>query len=420
MALLELRRTALARGPGTRAAVVTGVYLAAAAAILLTVIGLRTVAPATALRQFLGFVFIASLAAGLEPGTVKGAALGEAGVDGAPRAAYLAASAAKGLGASPIFLLLWRFADPTISLGALAWTPVLAIAGFCATDLRALLDLRGRYAVALGVKQGALAGGVALAGLLVALGVPVSGAIGISSLARLAFLGLAADRTVESGRPGPFDLRALVPQTRRLLADRRWIDLAAVSAIAAASGGADRLFGLRYLTPAAYSGYYLTYELFSRFWLLPYLLSPVLFARAAAGETGDRFPGAAWGLTALAGAVFLAATGGLVVLAPALLRQVVGVSFGPATLGFAAAVVVNSFSQLRLAELQGAGRSGRPLLATAIGAVASIPLFFFAALSAGGGGLLLAWLAKSVLEFALLTLGPVPSRRGAGSPSETG
>jgi hypothetical protein len=242
--------------------------------------------------------------------------------------------------------------------------------------------------------------------------------VAISSVARLAFLGLAAEQAGEGRVAIPAGAVATGRQVRRLLADRRWIDLAALSAIGAASGGADRLFGLRFLTPVAYGGYFLTYELFSKFWLIPYLLSPILFARAAsgapAGRGADRFAGVAWGVTAFAGSAFLAATAGLVTLAPAILRQVVGAGFGLATVGFAAAVVVNSFAQLRVAELQGAGRSRRAALAAAFGAAVSIPLFFVAARAFGAGGLLLAWLAKSVLELAALTLGANPPRTKSG------
>jgi hypothetical protein len=411
MTSLALKRIASPLHLSARAAAVTGAYLAAAAAVLLTVIALRGVVSPTILRRFLGFVFMASLTAGLEPGTVKGAALGEAGVRGASRGAYLAAGAIKGLAASPILALLWRFADPGVSLATLAWTPALAVAGFCATDLRALVDLQGRYAVAIAVKQGGLAGGVVLAGVLIGLGTPAAGAIGLSCVARLACLVPVADRVAGQDLLARRAGGATGRQVWRLLSDRRWLDLAAVSVIAAASGGADRLFGLRYLPPVSYGGYYLTYELFSKFWLLPYLLSPILFARRAADSaSADPFVGAAWALTALAGAAFVAVTAGIVLLAPSLLRQVVGASFGLATVGFAAAVVVNSFSQLRLAELQGARRSRRAAVATAAGAAISIPLFFVAARAFGGGGLLVAWLAKAVLELAALT---VRSPRGA-------
>ena len=402
-----------------RAALVTGVYLAAAVAVLLTIIVLRPLIPPAALSRFLGFVLIASLAAGLEPGTVKAAALGDAGINGASPAAYMAAGAIKGLAASPVMMLLWRFADPGVPAAALAWTPALAVAGFCATDMRALLDLRGQYALAIGVKQGSLAGGVALAGALVAVGAPASAAIGLSCLARLGLLGIVAGRVGRAEFPGRAGWSSIGRQVARLIADRRWPDLAVVSLIAAAGGGADRLFGLRYLSAEAYGGYYLTYELFSKFWLVPYLLSPILFARRAAGGGDDGFARAAWGLVVLAGGAYLAATAGLVIVAPTLLRQVVGASYGPATLAFAAAVVVNSCSQLRLAELQGAGRSRRAAVAVAFGAAISIPLFFFAARALGVGGLLLAWLAKSLLELAALMLGGPAAARMRGDAAVT-
>jgi hypothetical protein len=417
MTSLPLKRAPVALHLSARAAVVTGVYLAAAVAVLLTVIVLRPLVPPATLDRFLGFILIASLAAGLEPGTVKAAALREAGGQGASTAAYLAAGAIKALAASPVLALVWRFADPAVPATTLAWTPALAVAGFCATDLRARLDLRGRYAMALVVKQASLAGGFVLAGSLIAIGVPLSGAVGVSCLARLSALVLAAKQAHWTDVRERIGGAMIGSQIARLLADRRWIDLAAVSVIAAVGGGADRLFGLRYLSPAAYGSYFLTCELFSRFWLIPYILSPILFARRAAGAADDGFTRAAWGLVALAGAVFLAATAGLGVLAPGLLRHLAGADFGLATLAFAAAVVVNSFSQLRLAELQGAGRSRRAALATAFGAAVSIPLFFVAVRAFGAAGLLLAWLAKSLLDLAALTVGrPMAARmRGDGA-----
>jgi hypothetical protein len=419
MTSLALKRTPLPLHLGARAAAVTGVYLAAAAAVLLTVILLRGCVPAAALSRFLGFVLVASLAAGLEPGGIKGAALSAAGVEGVTPAAYLAATIVKGLAASPVLALLWRFADPGAPLAVLAWAPALAIAGFCATELRAWLDLHGRYGWALGIKQGSLAGGVALAGVLIAHRLPLSAAVGISTLTRVASLALGA-HWIGKGRAAALaDAASTGRQVRGLLADRRWIDLAALSVIGAASGGADRLFGLRYLAPAAYGGYFLTYELFSRFWLIPYLLSPILFARKVAGVVDDPFVGAAWRLTGFTGIAFVAGAAGVVVMAPALLRQVVGATAGPGAVGFAAAVVINSFSQLRVAELQGAGRSRRAAAAAAFGAAVSIPLFLLAARAFGAEGLLIAWLAKAILELAALTLG-APARTKAGDGTAAG
>ena len=385
---------------GARALAVTGVYIAAAVAVLLTVIVLRgQIAPAS-LRGVLGFVFVATLAAGLEPGTVKAAALGEAGVKVASLGAFLGAGALKAILVSPILAVLWRFADPAADVAMLIWTPLIAIAGFGATDLRVLLDLRGRHALAIGLKQGSLAGGVVLLGLLVACGVPLFWAIGVSTLARVALLAIAPLSSPESR---PFGM--IWREARALLADGRWLDLAAVSVIAAAGGSTDRMFGLRYLAPAVYGGYYLTYELLTKFWLLPYVLSPILFAREAAGEDSRGFARGAWGLTAAAGAGFLVVVAGLLLITPGLFTRVIGASFGLATLGFAGAVVIGSFGQLRLARLQGSGRSRQAAAAMALSAAVSVPLFFVAARTFGARGLLLAWLVKALVELAALMWG---------------
>ena len=385
---------------GARAAVATAAYGAAAAAILLTVILLRGVVSGVVLRAFLGYVLIAQVSAGLEPGTVKAAALGPAGVDAASPWAYLAAGAVKGLLASPVLALLWKFADPAATAPLLAWAPAVAVAGFCATDLRVLSDLRGRHALAIGLKQGSLAGGVLVAGLVVAFRAPLTWGVAAACLGRLALIGLAVDNGLRRGDAGD-----LWREVRRLFGDRRWLDLAAVSLIAAASGSTDRVFGLRYLSPVTFGGYYLVYELFSRFWLIPYVLSPILFARRAAGGSGVAFVRGAWGLTAVAGTLFLAVTAGVILLASALLARLIGVSFGLPVLAFAAAVVVSSFGQLRLAELQGAGRSRRAAVAAGVGAVVSVPLFFLMVRAFGAPGLMFAWLAKACVELAVLMAG---------------
>ncbi len=290
---------------GARAAAVTGAYVAATAVMLLAVIVLRGMVAPALLRNVLGLIFLTSLSAGLEPGTIKAAALGEAGVEGADLVAYLAVGAMKGALASPLLAIIWRLADPTIPFSILAWTPLITIAGFWATDMRVLLDVRGRHTLAVGLKQGSLAGGVAIMGLLVALRTPLIWAVGVSTLARLALPLLVAALF----RRAPRD-RPVWREARRLLGDKRWIDLAAVSVIAAVGGSVDRVIGLRLLSPTDYGAYYLIYELLTKFWLIPFVLGPIVFARRASGEQSDSLVRGAWGLTAAAGAAFLAVVGG--------------------------------------------------------------------------------------------------------------
>lgn len=383
---------------GARATAVTGAYVAATAVMLLVVIVLRGMAAPALLRNLLGLIFLMSLSAGLEPGTIKAAVLSEAGVEGVDLVAYLGVGALKGALASPFLAVIWRLADPTIPFSTLAWTPLIAVAGFWATDMRVLLDLRGRHTLAVGLKQGSLAGGVAVVGLLVALRTPLVWAVGASTFARLALplLVVALLRRAPSGGP-------VWREARRLLGDNRWVDLAAVSVIAAVGGSVDRVIGLRLLSPADYGAYYLIYELLTKFWLIPFVLGPILFARRAAGDESDSLVRGAWGLTAVAGAAVLTVVGGVLVVAPTLLAQLVGASFGMATFGFAMGVVVGSLVQLQIAHLQGAGRGRRTAVAMGLSAVLSAPMFWVCANVFGAAGLLWAFLAKTSLELALVS-----------------
>ncbi len=393
---------------GRRAVFTAGAYLLAAAVVVATFIALKGRVDPRLLQGLLGYFFIASMSAGLEPGTIKAAALagasGSAARDVDVRAA-LAASALKGIAASPIVALVWRFADPHIDVAALMSTPGLCVAGFAATDLRVWLDLDGRHAAAIWLKQGGLAGGLAIVAVLVWLGWPLAVAIGVSTVARLALAAtagvwIAAGRGADKGK----SRASMTSRIIGLFADHRWLEFAGVSLVAAISGGADRVFGLRYLTPEAWAGYYLIYEVFSKFWFIPYLLGPILFARRVAEGPRSPFIREAWRLTAGAGLMFLIGVIGLVGLAPHLPISSLHLPLGLPTGAFAAAVVINSFVQLRIVELQGAGASRRVLAATGLCAAASGALFFIGARTLGAPGLMGAWLIKSVMELSATSL----------------
>lgn len=384
-----------------RAVRITTAYVGATAAILLTVVALRAAVPPATLRGALGVVFVAALAAGLEPGTVRAAALRESGAEIARLGAYLGVNAVKAVAASPFLAIIWVLADPGLDRPALLWAPAITAAGFCATDLRALLDLRGRYVAAILVKQGSLAGGIVAMGLLLVAGLPLFWAIGFSTALRLSLPAVVLFLRPRVNGGGAWTGGAHVA---RLLRDRRWVEIAGVSVIAAVSGSMDRVAGLRILSPAAYAAYYLIYESLTKFWVIPYVLSPILFARQAAGLDQTRFIRDAWRATALAGVGLLIGVGAVLVAAPTLVTRVIGVDLGMGPLWFAGAVALGSFGQLRVAELQGAGRSRPALLATLLSGLLCAPIFFVAARAFGAPGLMLAGLIKAAVELAALAV----------------
>jgi hypothetical protein len=363
------------------------------------------------LRNVLGLFFIATFSGGLDPGTTKAAALSPGGVDRADIGPYLLASAVKGLLTSPALALLWRTADPTLPDVMLVWTPVICVAGFCATDLRVMFDVEGRHAVAIGVKQGSLVFGVLVAGVLVALHAPLFWAVGCAAGVRL-IAPLFALRLSSGG----LTLSWLRSRTAALFAEPRWAEFAGQSLIAAAAGSADRILGLRYLSPTAFNAYFLTYELLTRFWLLSFLLSPILFARRVAGLASDAFVRGAMAVTSVIGAVFVAVVVVAQSFAPRLVIKLMGANFGAASVAFAVGVVVAGLAQLRTAQLQAAGRSRFVTVAMGGCGLASIPASFLAVTWQGAPGLMWAFLAKASLELGVLTLG---SLRGVARSHKT-
>ena len=197
-------------------------------------------------------------------------------------------------------------------------------------------------------------------------------------------------------RPEDEPIRPLV-----LLKDRGWPAMASASVLAAIGGSADRLIGLGLLAPGALAGYFLLYELLSRFWLLPYLAAPVLFARHAGGRASPALSRRLRLATAGAGLAMV----GIVVLASAFaarpLRQAFGLPLGAPAVALAIAIVMAAFTQLIVAELQGRRAVRRAMLVVAIGALLAGPLFFVAARLWGVSGLMVGWLVKSIVELVL-------------------
>jgi O-antigen/teichoic acid export membrane protein len=396
-------RSALAgidRRVADRAAVVIGAYTITALALVATVAVLRFRASPLELRATLGFFFISSMAAGLDPATAKAAALSRDGALERPAASYLIAGALKAAVAAPLLAVVWKVSDPQISWAVLAWLPLVCAAGFWTTDLRVLLDLNGRHAAAIGLKQGALSGGYMIAGLLVAAGAGLPAAVAGSTVARAA-VALAAAPLVGRGRPtGDGEVWR---QTRALLADVRWVEFAATSVLGAASGSADRVIGLRILAPAAYGAYYITYETLSRFWVIPFLFAPIIYARSVGTDRGGRrVAQAAWLITAVAGVGMVAGLAFIFAAFPRLIPSLTGADLRAPSLVLAIAVVISAFAQIRLTELQAAGRARVTLAIVGVMSVISPVAFFLGAHTAGAAGLMWAWLLKSALELALL------------------
>lgn len=386
---------------GRRGAAAGGAYLTTSVIVLATLYALNRHGDPGLLRQVIAIHFIAGLAAGLEPATAKAAALSnpEGGLEARSRA-IVVASGVKAILAAPALALVWWLSDPAMDARLLLFTPAICIAGFGATDLRVLYDLRGRHGAAIWIKQGSLGGGLIILAALAMRGVPLLMALAVSTLARLLLI-LALLGSSSSSKPTRGFATSLA-----LLRDPKWLSLAGASVIAAAGGSADRVFGLRFLTPQAWAAYFALYEVLSKFWFIPYVVVPVIFARAATGREAGAVTRSALVLTAASGALMTGMVATALWAAPGLPRLILGSRLSAnipdyAIVAFAAAVSLNSLAQIRVAEIQGRGGAHRAFALMAVGAAATVALFYVAVREFGAAGLLCAWLAKAVLELCL-------------------
>jgi O-antigen/teichoic acid export membrane protein len=379
------------RGLSARAIVTVGAYIASAlVAVGAVYLAKRTLAPEP-LRAFLSYLVILAISAGLEPGTTKAHAVAH-GAD-APFSARQTAltSLLKAIVAAAPLAVIWSLSDPALSWPILALTPLICAVGFVVSDLRVRFDLEQRHVMAVWLKQGSTATGVLAAAVMMALGGTAFASILVATLVRVLFI-LGPLREPRPGAAPGMDVRGLITATP-------WQALAGASVLAAAGGSMDRLIAVRVVNPSDLSSYYLIFEILSKFWLLPYLLTPILFAQRVARQRDVRFERIAFGLTGVAGALFLGALVLLIVFDPSLSRGFTGRNLDVATLALAGAIVLSSFTQLINTQQQAAGRGRRVIWVLGISLGVGLIAFAWAAPRYGIEGLMWAWLVRMAVEF---------------------
>jgi hypothetical protein len=386
---------------------VTGLLLAYAFTSLTTIGAiflLRAQVTPTDLQFFLGLLLISGVSAGFDSGTAKAALIRQAG--GGPTAwarDILALSALKGAVASVPVGLIWGVIDPGAEIATLIWALPITVAGFISTDYRVSLDFAGRHQRALWMKQGSLALGILAAALTLLLNGSITAALVCSVLVRLvwslAFIALAT-RCGVPWSPAAGGRSSLTHGVRALLGDPRWRSIFLISVLAAVSGNIDRFVVLRLLPSPESGDYFLWYEVITKFWLIPYVAGPILFAKRLRTGPSNALLFGSMGFTAAAGLVFLAALPAAVILAASWLPAPFNRIDGP-TLLFALAIVVSALAQLMGADLQARGRQAYILFALFTVMVLTPLIFGLGATFYGVSGIYAGWLVKSGLELVL-------------------
>ena len=379
-------------------------YLATALMLFVIFQWLRYQIPANVLQDILSFFFISAVASGIEPGTAKAYLLAQnASVDkvNIGLLSMLTVNTIKAILASPFFALVWFVTNSgdTNVLLYIAWTPILVIIGFITTDLRVIIDADGRYAHAVWLKQGSLSLGMLVLASAYMAGMSLDDAIAAALAIRLLWLlvFLLLERH-HFGRSMSSIIGPLVSVDQR-----RWLDLSLTSVLAALSGSIDRILAFRYLPAEEASSFFVISELLTKFWLLPYVFGPIVFAKWVTGAGGKSFTRGAHVVIITAGATFVLVVALAVYVYPQYMRNVLGEAFDVyGIVLFSMAIVIVSTSQIIVAELQGRGHSKEVTRAGILMTLLAIPLFYIFIQVFMLHGLYLAWVIKTVIECALL------------------
>lgn len=369
-------------------------YLFNAAILIGCIAVLGELVSSQSLQSFLVYFFVCGIAAGLEPGTAKGA-LKHSGVgselDGG--ASLMLASTAKALLISPALLVIWAYSDAkVVGVKELAWCPIIAILGFLATDLRVALDAQGRHAAAIWAKQGSLGLAAVVVAACLAFGLQLAHGIAFACLMRAGWVvvfWLLAKK--------PADTCASVGDH---LFKRPWRHLLLASCLGALSASIDRIVAFRLLDPATANAYFLAYEILTKFWLFNYLLAPVVFVATIEAGLGGKLAKYAYLIITAAGVPFLLFTLIVTLLPFSAFAQV---KIEPwALFIFGVAILIAAWNGVLAAELQASHFARVATISAGAGLAISIIAFPSALLLWGVNGLFVAWTLKSAVEFGVL------------------
>ena len=387
-----------------RAVTVTLAYISTAIMFVAVLMYLKEILLPVSLQGVLSYIFIAATAAGIEPGTAKAQYLRadtNAEVFRFSARQLFTSAVGKAILLSPVLIAAWILTNASglDNLSMAVCAPVVLTIGFMTTEMRVVLDINGRYASAIWLKQGSLSIGLlCLAGSL-AVGQSLLTAIALSLAMRLVWLIAFLARGKQYLGAEPVNRK---PGLRNGLSEH-WVQLVLTSMLGAVAGSMDRIVALRYLDASDANGYYIVYEILSKFWLVSYLLAPVVFSKRARYKDQSRFVVFAGSVVSVIGIIFVAAVVLVTTFWPQMMLYISDSVRAGSSVGlFAGAIVLSGLSMILNADLQGMGQTKAVTTFTFLGMVVSAISFYALTSYAALPGLYLAWLIKAALEFALI------------------
>lgn len=346
------------------------------------------------LKFFLGYYLVLGISIGIEPGYVKSELANTRNLSNISHASIFLNTLLPTIVSIPVLAVLAYILSQDFeqSLGLLINIPVLLLVGLLSNNYRHIFMYLGKNSLAVLIKQINLIIGVAVVGGGQFLGFELSESIAISILLRVVFT-FAAVRLL----PIPFHRNLNRPT---IFNKSSWWHFWSFSVTGSVRGSIDRIVILYLVQDEIAITYFLVYEILSRFWIFPYILSPILFAKVVVSAQSKFLTNSIVSI-ALYGFIFLFAIIIIIIndLHLTFLNTDVGVAL---ILYMAIAVVLISFSMLITSFLQAVGMAFNISMASVFFLLSSFLIFLVLIQRYGLLGIGLAWLVSALLELIVL------------------
>ena len=346
------------------------------------------------------FVLIVALAGGLELGLVKSYLINLKGARSQlfSKTVLIEKVSLRAFIPSVFIFLLWvnLGPDPGI-LQKFIFSYGFCLIGLLSSELRVIFNNIGLHSSAIWTKQGGITFGILSFISAIYLGFGVTISLIMYFLARIFWLVLLFYR-YDKIRVG----NKIVTFENADIAG--WKHMFALNSLAIISGNIDRILVVYFLGADLGITYFLIYEIFTKYYLIAYIINPIIFVRYAAG--GDGLIRARNLLKVLC-ALAMTSVGILIFFVsynPDFFNSVFNINIGNSyTVVFFMAIVINSVTQTVSALLQAWGYTEYLVKYSIIVTLVMCVSFTFAITEFGLNGLLVTWLIKSLFETALIT-----------------
>jgi O-antigen/teichoic acid export membrane protein len=378
-------------------------YLTSAIIVIASLYTIKLSPELSSQTELMVFVLIVSMISGIELGIVK-SVLASSNIS----EKYLSfdlnklikLSFLRVIPASFGISLLWFFLDNKSSIIEIyIFSLLLSFIAVASSEARVIFDHFGKHSKAVWAKQGGLSLGMScfISGMLLGMSFQVS--VMAYVVVRSAWI-IFQFQNLQNFNLKERQIKFNSKETNQ------WVGFHGVSILAMASGNLDRIVVSYFLIANEVLDYFLIYEIFTKYWLIAYLVNPILFTYLAKSKDNFKKIKSVLFWLSIFALLSVFVFWMFIVFFPNgpldILKIQIKVDY---ILMFLIAIVVNSITQSIITIIQAKGKSRKVFLINILITAFMVFIYILMASESGLKGVILAWLVRSIIElFAFLWL----------------